>query len=195
MRSGNVKKQKAKPGQLRPSSEQLKKEIKRLDRIRNAKNALWGAVRSLFLFAAAAVLVSMLLLPVFKVYKSSMTPTLQNGDILIFSKAGEIERGDIVSFRYNNQVLIKRVVAMAGEWITIDDDGIVSIDGDVLEEPYLEEFSLGECNIKMPFQVPDRQYFVLGDNRDTSLDSRLTEVGTIHKDQIAGKLLLKVWPL
>ena len=179
----------------RPSVEQLEKEIKRKRMTSESRNAVWSAVRTLLIFAAVAVLLSTLWFPVLSVQKNSMTPTLQEGEALLFVKTEKVNRGDIIAFNINNQILIKRLVAVGGEWVEIDQDGIVTINGAPLNEPYLHGNSFGDCDIELPYQVPYGEYFVMGDNRALSLDSRNTAVGTVTQEQMVGKSLLRVWPL
>jgi len=179
----------------RPAIAQLDKEIRRREMAYEYRSAVYGVVRVLIVFAAAAVLISTLWLPIFTVQQGSMTPTLRDGDMMIFVTTGSIKNGDVVAFHHNNQILMKRVIAKAGEWVDISQDGIVSVDKKPVEELYVNEFTRGVCNIDLPVFVPDRQFFVMGDNRVTSLDSRTSEIGMVHRDQIAGKALLRVWPL
>ena len=178
-----------------PTIEQLETELKRIGYRIRFRRMVCNTISILLVVAAAAVLISMLLFPVLKIYGSSMTPTLTNGDIVIAFSGGSMERGDIIAFSYNNQILVKRVIALPGEWVDIDADGTVSIDGEVLEEPYLQESALGTCDIELPYQVPEGHYFVLGDLRSTSSDSRNSAVGCVAEAQVIGKILLRIWPL
>ena len=140
------------------------------------------------------MLVATLWLPVLQIYGSSMTPTLQDGEIIFSLKTSSFEPGDIISFYYNNKILVKRVIARPGEWVDIDSDGYVYINDVRLDEPYLEDRAFGDCNIELPYQVPDGKVFVMGDHRSTSVDSRNTAVGCVAQEQVVGKILFRVWP-
>lgn len=181
--------------QERPSVEELEGELQR-QRYRSRYNrVLKSTIFTLITVAAAAVLVATLWLPVLEIYGSSMTPTLSDGDIVFSVKSSEMEPGDVVAFYYNNKILVKRVIAGPGTWVDIDRDGNVYIEGILLEEPYLSEKAFGETNIDLPYQVPDGRYFVMGDHRETSVDSRNTAVGCVALDQIVGKIVFRIWPL
>lgn len=159
------------------------------------RSLLRSTVSVLTVVAAIAILVATLLLPVLKIYGSSMTPTLSEGNIIFSVKGMDMKRGEIVAFYYNNKVLVKRLIAFPGEWIDIDDTGYVTIDGKPLDEPYLKEHAKGDLNIELPYQVPEGKYFVMGDHRSTSVDSRSTAVGCVSEEQMAGRILFRVWPL
>ncbi len=178
-----------------PTEEQVMAELRR----ERERSRLTRSVRSgiyVFLIAvAAAVLIATMVLPVFRIYGSSMSPVLNEGDIVISVKTSSFQRGDIISFYYNNKVLVKRVIALPGEWVDIDDAGNVYVDGTLLDEPYLQEKALGECDIDMPYQVPEGRLFVCGDHRTISVDSRSSTVGCVAEEQIAGKIIFRVWPL
>ena len=178
-----------------PSAEQLRQEIERRQYRRSYASALRMTLYTLIVAAAVAVLVATLLLPVLRTYGKSMTPTLDDGNIVFSVKTTTVERGDIIAFYYNNKILTKRVVGISGEWIDIDNDGVVYVNGEVMEEPYVSELALGECNIKLPYQVPENRVFVMGDHRATSVDSRTAEIGCVSEEQIVGKLIFRVWPL
>jgi len=179
----------------RPTVDQLNDAIVQLERSRETKNAIKTALGLLLVFAAAAVLVATLWLPIYQVQQRSMEPTLREGDLLVFMTTGEIRRGDIVAFHYNNQIMIKRVIAVGGEWVDITPEGLVIIDGVPLDEPYLSDPAFGECGIELPYQVPVRRYFVMGDNRFASLDSRTVTIGAVSSEQISGKALIRIWPI
>ena len=144
--------------------------------------------------AAIAVLVAVLLLPVLRIYGSSMNPTLKEEDIVLSIKGSEFETGDIVAFYYNNKILVKRVIANPGDWVDIDKDGNVYVNNQAIEEPYLDVKAFGDCNIKLPYQVPESRIFVMGDNRDVSVDSRNTSVGCVAQEQVVGKIVFCIWP-
>ncbi len=178
-----------------PTEEQVMAELRReRERSRLARSVRSGIY--VFLIAvAAAVLIATMVLPVFRIYGSSMSPVLNEGDIVVSVKSSSFQRGDIISFYYNNKVLVKRVIALPGEWVDIDDAGNVYVNGALLDEPYLQEKALGECDIDMPYQVPEGRLFVCGDHRSTSVDSRSSTVGCVAEEQIAGKIIFRVWPL
>ena len=179
----------------RPTSEQLEKEIGRIWLRNETLKAVWGAIRTLLVFAAVAVLVSMKLFPVVRVEQGSMYPTLEDGQIIILATFGKIGKGDIIAFHYNNQVLIKRVIAVGGDSIDLTGDGIVILNGMQLSEMYVPDPAVGDCTIGLPMQVPANHYFVMGDHRLTSLDSRRSEIGPVSADQVVGKVLFRVWPI
>ena len=186
-------KEKASP--VLPTVQQLEAELKREKYRGRYWKMLRGTVAVLVVVAATAVLISNLLLPILRIYGSSMTPTLVNGDLVAAVRNGTYQRGDIIAFYYNNKILVKRVIGMPGEWVDMDESGNVTIDGEPLEEPYLTEKALGECDIELPYQVPEGRYFVMGDHRSVSSDSRSSQVGCVSEEQIVGKLLFRLWPL
>ena len=185
---------KRKPNMVPPTIQQLEAELQRESYRMRYKRMLRSTVAILVVVAAAAVLVATFFLPIFRIYGSSMTPTLRNGDVVASLREDSYERGDVIAFYYNNKILVKRVVGLPGEWIDISDDGSVYIDGILLEEPYLTEKVLGECNIELPYQVPDGRYFDMGDHRSVSSDSRNVAVGCVAEEQIVGKLVFRIWP-
>ena len=178
-----------------PSVELLQGELKRTQYNRRYRRTLRTTIFSLLLVAAAAVIIAVLLLPVLQISGGSMENTLVEGDMVISLNNGKYKTGDIIGFYYNNVVLIKRVIATSGDWVDIAEDGTVTVNGVVLDEPYVEEKALGECNIKLPYQVPQGKCFVLGDNRTKRNDSGNTAVGGISNDVVVGRLLARIWPL
>ena len=181
---------------LIPTTRQLEEELERVTLKGNFNSTLRSTIYTLVTVAAVAVLVAVLFLPVLHIYGSSMNPTLSEGDVVISLKQSNFKAGDIIAFYYNNKILVKRVIAGPGEWVDIKEDGTVYVNNTELEEPYLtEEKAFGDCNIKLPYQVPESRIFVMGDNRSISVDSRNTSVGCVAEEQIVGKIVFKVWPL
>ena len=178
-----------------PSTDDLRAELRRSSTKSRVRNVTRNALFAIIAVAAIAVLISMLFMPVLRIFGNSMTPTLKEGTVAVAMKNASLEEGDIVAFYYNNKVLVKRVIATPGSWVDITDDGVVSVDGRTLDEPYVNELALGECDIDLPYQVPDNRYFVMGDHRSTSIDSRSTTLGCISIEQLVGKVLATVWPL
>lgn len=177
-----------------PTKTQVETERKRYRRQKAYNKALSGTVRVLTMVAAVAVLIATLVLPVLQIEGTSMTPTLANGDIVLLTKTTRFEHGDLCAFTWNNKLLVKRVIGLPGDWIEIDTDGTIYLNGDKLDEPYVQQMALGECDLEFPFQVPQEQYFVVGDMRESSIDSRNSLIGCIPKDQIVGKVFFRVWP-
>lgn len=178
-----------------PTAEQLDMERRRLRYKRRYNRTLRSTVAILIVVAALAVLAATLWMPVLRVYGSSMAPTLHNGEILVSVKTKDFSSGDIIAFYHGNKLLIKRYIAGPSDYVNVDEDGNVSVNGTLLDEPYLAEKAYGEADIEFPYQVPDQRYFVMGDNRSVSIDSRSSIVGCIAGDQIVGKVIFRVWPL
>lgn len=188
-------KNKANPPRELPSLEQLTAELEREKYKRQYKRVLRSTVYTLIVVAAVAVLVATIWMPVLQIYGASMAPTLDEGDIVISVKGSDFAPGDLVAFYMGNKILVKRCIAGPGQWVDIDADGNVYVDGELLDEPYLTEKALGDCDIELPYQVPDNRYFCMGDHRSTSVDSRSTTVGCVSDEQIVGKIVFRVWPL
>lgn len=175
--------------------ERLRDELKRSSQKSHFTNAWRNALFAIIAVAAAAVLISMLFLPVLRIFGNSMTPTLTEGSMVVAVKTTDLQQGDIVAFYYNNKVLVKRVIAGPGSWVDISKDGAVKVNGTKLNEDYVKELSLGECDITLPYQVPDNRYFVMGDHRETSIDSRSSTIGCISPDQMVGRVVARILPL
>lgn len=179
----------------KPELEQLKEELNRERYKIRYRRVLRSTVYTLIVVAAVAVLVATIWMPVLQIYGASMTPTLQEGEIVVSVKGTEFEKGDLVCFYIGNKLLVKRFIAGPGQWVDIDESGNVYVDGELLDEPYLEDKAFGDCDIELPYQVPENRIFCMGDHRSTSVDSRNSAVGCIAEDQIVGKIIFRVWPL
>ena len=177
-----------------PSVEQLEAELKRVKYRSRYRAVLRSTLYMLIVVAAVAVLVATIWMPVLQIYGGSMTPTLNEGDIVVSIKGSDFQPGDLVAFYLGNKILVKRCIAGPGQWVDIDEDGNVYVDDKLLEEPYLTEKSLGGSNIELPYQVPDNRYFCMGDHRSTSVDSRHKEIGCVSEEQIVGKIVFRVFP-
>ena len=178
-----------------PTTGQISRELKRVRYNSGFNGMLRSTAGILVTVAAIAVLIAVLLLPVLQIYGTSMHPTLNEGDIVVSVKGTKFQTGEVVAFYYNNKILVKRVIANAGEWVDIDKDGNLYVNNVKLDEPYIAEKAYGETNIKLPYQVPDSRIFVVGDNRDVSIDSRNSSVGCISDEQIVGKIVFRIWPV
>ena len=176
------------------SMEELETELKREKHKINFAVALRNTIYSLIAVAAVAVLIAVLIMPVLQIYGSSMAPTLAEGDIVVSVKGTDFEAGDLVCFYVGNKLLVKRYIAGPGQWVDIDENGNVYVDGTLLDEPYIAEKALGDTTITLPYQVPDNRIFVLGDHRVTSVDSRNTAVGCVSDEQVVGRIIFRVWP-
>jgi len=177
-----------------PSLEQLTDELKRTQHRRKYRSLLRGTVLAFSLIVLAAFCTSFFLVTVLVVQDSSMEPTLRNGDILVASQNKTVGKGDIVAFYDNDHLLVKRLIAAEGDVVVISPDGLVTINGIALEEPYLSAKALGDCDLIFPYTVPKDRYFVLGDERSVSLDSRHDEIGCIAPEQLVGRILFRIWP-
>jgi len=188
-------KHKTKMPEQMPQLEQVKAELAREQYKGKYRRVLMSTIYTLIVVAAVAVLVATLWMPVLQIYGSSMYPALKEGQIVVSIKGGEFERGDLVAFYLGNKLLIKRCIAGPGEWVDIDERGNIYVDENLLDEPYLESKALGDCDIELPYQVPEDRWFLVGDQRETSLDSRNSAVGCIAEEQLVGKIVYRVWPL
>ena len=178
-----------------PTIDQLTAELDRAKYKRRYNRVLRSTIYTLIVVAAVAVLIATIWMPVLQIYGASMTPTLEEGDIVISVKGSDFEPGDLVAFYMGNKILVKRCIAGPGQWVDIDAEGNVYVDGEPLDEPYLTEKALGDCDIELPYQVPDNRFFCMGDHRATSVDSRSTTVGCVSDEQIVGKIVFRVWPM
>jgi signal peptidase I len=176
-------------------SERWEAELGRLKYRRRFLQTMYSTIGMLITVSAAAILVAVLLLPVLRIYGTSMTPTLTEGDYVVSVKGSDYETGDICCFYYNNKILVKRVIAKSGDWVDIDEDGTVYVNHEKIDEPYVTDLALGECDIELPYQVPEKRLFVLGDHRSVSVDSRSTTIGCVAEEQMVGKVIFRVWPL
>ena len=178
-----------------PSSEQLETELIRVRYKERYKKLLKNTIYALLVVAAVSVLIATLVMPILEISGLSMTPTLETGDIVVSLKTNKLQRGDVCSFYYNNHILVKRVIGVAGDEIFIDEAGTVYVNGEALEEPYVSQKQLGDCDIEFPYVVPELTIFVLGDNRSNSADSRNMNIGCISLDEVVGKIIFRIWPL
>lgn len=197
-----MKKEKKKPGKDAPAKplelptiEQLEAELGREKYRWRFRRVMRNTIYALVTVAAAAVLVATLWMPVLQISGNSMTPTLTGGEVVVSLKGSSFQPGDIVAFYYDNKILVKRVIALPGDWVDINEEGTVFVNEQELNEPYLVERALGDCNIELPYQVPESKVFVMGDHRSVSVDSRNTALGCVSYDQMVGKLIFRVWPL
>ena len=179
----------------RPTAKQIAEELARERKQTRYRKTLRGTVGTLLVVAALAVLVATVFLPVLRIYGSSMSPTVNEGEIVLSLKGADFRERDILAVYYGNKLLVKRCIAGPGQWVDIDREGNVRVDGKLLDEPYLSEKAYGDCTISLPYQVPEGRYFVMGDNRSISQDSRNGLVGCIAEEQIVGKIVFRVWPL
>ena len=178
-----------------PKVELLKKELARENYKSKFRVTLISTVNTLIVVAAFAILVATLWMPVLRIYGNSMAPTLEEGQVVVSIKTSDIETGDLVAFYLGNKMLVKRLIATPGDVVNINDEGTVSVNGEKLYEPYITEKSIGECDLNFPYQIPESRYFVMGDHRTTSIDSRSNLVGCISEEQMVGKIIFCVWPL
>ncbi|MGI5873570.1 MAG: signal peptidase I [Bacillota bacterium] len=179
---------------LRPDLPELREELAIVKERQRRRRVIQSTVFALATAVAIAILIFTLWLPVLRIHGNSMTPVLHEGNVVVASKGARFQTGDVIAFYYNNQILVKRVIANPGDWVDIDEEGNVYVNGELLDEPYVEEKSLGKTDIRLPYQVPENRIFVMGDHRSVSIDSRNTSVGCVADEQIVGKLLFRVLP-
>ncbi len=177
-----------------PDLDEVRAELKRVKHQARYRKTLRSTINVLIVVAAISILTATLWLPVLEIYGTSMAPTLNEGEMVASVKGGQFETGDIIAFYYNNKILVKRVIAKPGDWVDIERDGTVHVNGEPLDEPYVEELAFGDTDIDLPYQVPDGRWFVMGDHRSVSVDSRNKSIGTVAEEQVVGKLVYRFWP-
>ena len=177
------------------SAREAKAELDRVLFLEKYRATIRSTISILVTVAAIAILVANFLVPAFQIYGNSMAPTLSEGEIVLAVKGNNFATGDLVAFYYNNKILVKRVIAMPGEWVDIDETGNVYVNGNLVDEPYVSDRALGDCNITLPYQVPENRVFVMGDHRSVSVDSRNTTIGCVAQEQVVGRLVFRIWPL
>lgn len=178
-----------------PPTEEIRAAYERVSYAERLRKSIQSTTNTLIVVAAVAILVAMLFLPVLRIYGQSMNNTLESGELVVSLKGASFETSDVVAFYYNNNILVKRVIANSGDWVDIDLDGNVYVNQQKIDEPYIKEKAFGEPDIDFPYQVPEDRIFVLGDNRAVSVDSRSSSVGCVSSEQIVGKIVFRVWPL
>lgn len=177
------------------TTEQLKLELDRENYRTKQRNEVKNTTKRIAVIAAVVVLIITLVAPILKIFGTSMTPTLTQGQTVVSLKTPFVETGDVVGVYYGNDILVKRIIATSGQWVDIDSEGNVYVDNELIPEPYISEKALGECDIPMPYQVPENTMFVMGDHRETSVDSRSMAIGCISDEEVVGKIILCIWPL
>ena len=177
------------------SVEQLEDTPKREKKKKSSARIVRNILFSVIAVIAVIVLIAALFMPVLQIYGNSMTPTLTEGNLVVSVKEHEFRTGDVIAFNYNNKILVKRVIAGSGELVDISKDGTVYVNNETIDEPYISEKALGDCDIKLPYQVPESRVFVMGDHRSVSVDSRNKSIGCVSEEQVIGKIVFRVWPL
>lgn len=175
--------------------EEVEAERHRLKYRKKYVKTIRSTIYVLLIVAAVSILLSSIFLPVMQIVGDSMEPTLKSDDVVLLLKTNDFSTGDLICFSWNNKTLLKRVIARAGDWVNIDDKGTVYLNGEPLDEPYVSEPGLGECDTEFPLQIPENSYWVMGDKRISSIDSRSSVIGCVNNDQIIGKVIARIWPL
>lgn len=178
-----------------PTLSQLQAELRRIRYKSRYQRVLWSTFFTLVVVAAFAILAATLWFPVLEIYGMSMSPTLTESEVIVSVKSQDIDRGELVAFYFGNKILVKRCIALPGDIVVIRDDGLVSVNGKWLDEPYVSELSLGQCDLDFPYTIPQERYFLLGDHRETSVDSRSTVIGCVSQEEVVGKVFFRLWPL
>ena len=182
-------------GAALPSTEEIKEAYEKVSYRDRLLKSVVSTTNILIVVAAMTVLIAVMFLPVLRIYGQSMNSTLVSGELVVSIKGATFKTGDIVAFYYNNNILVKRVIANSGDWVDIDLDGNVYVNQQKIDEPYIKQKAYGEPTIDFPYQVPEERVFVLGDNRAVSIDSRHSSIGCVTSEQIVGKIVFRVWPL
>ncbi len=194
-KGGQMEKEEPKEELKIPPIELIREELAREEAKHGFRKTLWNIAVVLLVAAALTALAATRLFVLIRINGNSMEPTLADGEVIFLRQTKEIEKGDIVGFYYGGRVLLKRAVGSAGDQIDIDREGNVYVNGELIEEPYLAEKSLGKCELEFPYEVPEGMTFVLGDNRAVSIDSRIKSIGSVETEQIVGKVVFRAWPL
>ena len=179
----------------RPTTQEFKKEYSRLRKKQEFHQGLGRVIRILVVVAAISIIIATVFFSIMQVRGSSMSPTMEENEIIIVNRYSDVKKGDLIAFYYNNKVLLKRVIGISGDMVDMDDEGNVYVNNEKIEEEYLEEKDYGTPDITFPYQVPDGRYFVMGDHRSVSIDSRYQIIGTVSSEQLIGKVKFRIWPI